>query len=219
MSLLESYNDERAPVIREMLSQTTKILNNAMSAKPNDTNAQKATWNRPKILFQLGVNYRWSPVVVDEHRPYSADDAQSALEAYGSETDRTIHAGDRAPDAPGLAAPGVETKFFEIFKPNLHTALLFYPSPADAKAVLDNLATWGEGTVKTVVVLPKGATPQSLPGADLVVEDKLGHAYAAYGDIVADGYPVILIRPDGAVGAIVSGVEGVQRYHKGIFSN
>lgn len=218
VSLLDSYNDERAPVIRQMLEQTTELLNTAMDAKGNNPEALKASWERPKVLWQLGVNYRWSSIVVDEHRPYNPDHAQNALEAYGSQTDQTIHAGDRAPDAPGLTAHGVDTTLFKIFQPNRHTALLFYSSPADAKAVVDTLNTWFEGTLKVVIVLPKGSTAENSSWADIIVEDKLEHAYSAYGSAATNGYPVVLVRPDGVIGAIVSGVEGLRKYQKGIFS-
>ncbi|KAJ3502989.1 hypothetical protein NLJ89_g8635 [Agrocybe chaxingu] len=59
-SLLDTYNDERLPVVAEMLNITTGILNATRAAPTGDA------WKRTGALMQLGVNYRWSSIVVDE---------------------------------------------------------------------------------------------------------------------------------------------------------
>ncbi|TFY73620.1 hypothetical protein EWM64_g10392, partial [Hericium alpestre] len=63
--LLDSYTEERLPVIKEMLNVTTALLNETF-----DTTTRKAgdpsPWHRPRALNQLGVHCRWSPVVVDD---------------------------------------------------------------------------------------------------------------------------------------------------------
>ena len=63
-SLLESYTTERLPVITEMLGRTTAILNKTITFKTDSE--EENPFVRPKILHQLGVNCRWSPILVDE---------------------------------------------------------------------------------------------------------------------------------------------------------
>lgn len=49
--------------------------------------------------------------------------------------------------------------------------------------------------------------------ADLKFEDRMGHAREAY----AVGHRIVVVRPDGIVGAIVHGEDGLKRYFGGIF--
>ena len=102
MSLLGTYSEERVPVIKQMLERTTELLNKTLSAKKEDDNAISAAWNRPRALLQLGVNYRWSSIVLDERHPYTLGKKSNALDSYGDEGITDFHAGDRAPDSPGL---------------------------------------------------------------------------------------------------------------------
>ncbi|CAA7261872.1 unnamed protein product [Cyclocybe aegerita] len=59
-SLLDTYNDERHPVVAEMLNITTGMLNKMVVASAD------VGWRRTGHINQLGVNYRWSSIVVDE---------------------------------------------------------------------------------------------------------------------------------------------------------
>ena len=78
-SLLSSYSEERLPVIKRMIEETKTIFRVAMLApqppKPTaKTNNVKAPWDQwSEELKQLGVNYRWSSILVDER--HGADDA------------------------------------------------------------------------------------------------------------------------------------------------
>jgi len=54
--------------------------------------------------------------------------------------------------------------------------------------------------------------------ADLVLVDQGDHAYSAY-LVEATQTKVFVIRPDGVIGAIVHGAEGVEKYFSKIFLN
>lgn len=223
-TLLESYTTERLPVIAEMLGRTTAILNatvnTAFNAAAKKTDDAKSPLVRPQILHQLGVNCRWSPIVVDEQP--SAPDAVHAG-AYLPEDPTVLYAGDRSPDAPGLVrvcAEGAETRtlsLFEIFGPTHHTVLIFASDAAAAQPILALLEILSKGVVKSVVILPRSTQiGKEVEGANFTLVDRDGHAYADYPPVAA-GFHTIVVRPDGVVGAVVQGVQGVERYLDGVF--
>ncbi len=84
--LLDSYTTERVPVVAAMLSETTKLLEQAASG---DGAVFESAWE----LRQFGVNYRVS--TTEEHTGESVD-------PYRDGDDGHVRAGDRAPDASGL---------------------------------------------------------------------------------------------------------------------
>ncbi|KIK40375.1 hypothetical protein CY34DRAFT_807313 [Suillus luteus UH-Slu-Lm8-n1] len=209
-SLLETYNAERLPVISEMLEVTTSILN--QSLKTNDITAR-----RGPILFMLGINCRFSNIVLDEFAIPG-----KPINAYGVLDETNLEAGDRAPDAPNMLQVGggeSDAKtLFSLYRPWYHTVLVFAPSPADATPVLGALEAYEKSAVRSAVVLPSSASVTSVESpADLVLVDQEGHAYSAY-LVEAGQTKVFVIRPDGVVGAIVRGAEGVKKYFSGIFS-
>ncbi|KAG2128040.1 FAD binding domain-containing protein [Suillus bovinus] len=208
-SLLETYNAERLPVISEMLEMTTTILNQTLK-----TGSVIAA--RSPILFMLGINYRFSDIVLDEFAIPG-----KPINAYGALDQGNLEAGDRAPDAPNMLQVGggesdVKT-LFSLYRPWYHTVLVFAPSHADATLTLGALEAYDTGIVRSAVVLPSsttGATVVSL--ADLTLVDQEGHAYSAY-LVEAGQTKVFVIRPDGVIGAIVHGAEGVKKYFSKIF--
>ncbi|EIW82598.1 hypothetical protein CONPUDRAFT_100901 [Coniophora puteana RWD-64-598 SS2] len=212
-TLLYTYNTERIPIIAEMLNITTAILN--LSAVNNDRGFQ-----RPDSLRMLGVNYRSSSIVYDELSP---PESRAPVPAYGDaiEGDAPLIAGDRAPDAPGMRDvhdQGTEWRMFDIFKPTRHTVLVFAPWVEEARPVLAALAEkepWKDA-VRPVVVIPASATVSAKLDGVLMLRDAEGYAYSGFR--VVDGETrVVVVRPDGYVGAVVRGVEGMERYFKDIF--
>ncbi|KAG1809470.1 FAD binding domain-containing protein [Suillus variegatus] len=208
-SLLETYNAERLPVISEMLEMTTTILNQALKT-------DSMTAARTPILFMLGINYRFSDIVLDEFAIPG-----KPINAYGELDEEHLEAGDRAPDAPNLVQVGcgdsdVKT-LFSLYRPWYHTVLVFAPSHAGAAPILGTLEAYDTSVVRSAVVLPSSAPVTSAASpADLVFVDREGYAYSAY--IVEAGQTrVFVIRPDGVIGAIVRGTEGVKKYFSGIF--
>ncbi|KAI0943907.1 hypothetical protein AcV7_001865 [Taiwanofungus camphoratus] len=231
-SLLSSYTEERLPVAVDMLKASTKLLNLLSTA---DRNHSDAAWRRGGTLKQLGVNCRWSSIVVDERTPYNADDKQ-ALDAYGVEGGDVygmgkggdLRAGDRAPDAPGLVNIKVEsgnedtgntTSLFRIFRPSHHTVLFFNVTGVQQLApLLEGLSVFPSQGMRTVIVYPKDVShPAVIENVDLVLIDRDGHAYEGYGISGKDSV-VVIIRPDAVVGGIVFRLDGLKKYFEGVFS-
>ncbi|KAG2153625.1 FAD binding domain-containing protein [Suillus bovinus] len=119
-SLLETYNAERLPVISEMLEMTTTILNQTLKTGNIST-------TRSPILFMLGINCRFSDIVLDEFvipgKP---------VNAYWRESD-------------------VKT-LFGLYRPWYHTVLVFAPSHTDATLTLGALEAYDKSIVRSVVI-------------------------------------------------------------------
>ncbi|PSR72697.1 hypothetical protein PHLCEN_2v11392 [Hermanssonia centrifuga] len=220
-SLLDTYTEERLPVIAEMLGRTSALFEEKKAARANNFKDAKA---HPKVFHQLGVNCRWSSIVVDEQPGAAAAKTVEASGAYLDleDTPTILYAGDRAPDAPGLVRVGGDanetTSLFKTFDCTRHTALLFTSSLGNLEPVLEALKICPAGFMQTVAILPQASeTPAKIGGVDLTMVDKDGHASAGYPP-AAKGYPIVLVRPDGTVGAVVRDAEGVKQYLEGVFA-
>lgn len=235
-SLLETFSEERIPVIAEMIVQTTKLLKKTLD---NDEPSTQTS----STLFQLGVNYRWSSIVLDERKKIEVDreaiedaylqqfefpgdddgpEDPDRLDSYGENQDGRLRAGDRAPDASGLAieAPPDLAKqtcqLFQIYGPAHHTVLIF-ADVVNAADIITGLLNYPKGLIRTVAIVPtRRPAPRNVDGADFVVEDRGGHAASAYCPTGVCG--VCIIRPDGVVGALVKGPTWMHRYFCGIFT-
>jgi hypothetical protein len=207
--LLDSYDSEHLPVIAEMLNITTGILNCIQGSGSLDQ-----VMHQEQKLTMLGVNYRWSPIVIDEVTKADPVNAYRALD------ESTLVTGDRALDTPGLsvvrAGAGItETRFFDLFKATYHTVLVFGPDVGSVEDVIDALSSYSQDIIRLVVVLPQDAVATE-SRADVVV-DVAGHAYRVY--LAEKGEKkVVVVRPDGVTGAIVCGTEGVKAYVEKIFA-
>ncbi|KII92612.1 hypothetical protein PLICRDRAFT_37389 [Plicaturopsis crispa FD-325 SS-3] len=215
VSLLDSYTDERTPVLAQMLDLTTELLNSTISDPAADSSAP---WSRSARLLQLGVNYRWSAIVVDEANKVENSDVLKA-QAYGGTQAGRVRGGERACEAPGLVDPktGVSTSLFEIFRATLHTALIF-ESVSGSVEIIEALKRFPQGTVQTILLLPKGGDGKAdgVTGVDRVLVDGEGHAWSSYG---GEGGGVVIVRPDGFVGAVVRDAKGVEKYLQGVFND
>ncbi|KAI6154838.1 FAD binding domain-containing protein [Pisolithus tinctorius] len=263
-SLLDTYTAERLPVITEMLGFTTELHDRTFDQLSTDHTPQSTAdenddpkpvksnfervMNRGGKLQMLGVNYRTSPIVVDEFAPTPMAGVAVAHSAYGDTQEGVLRAGDRAPDAPelvpvislGRASPNVSsgsqpngmigsTRLFDIFASTHHTVIMFIPSLAvpDLRSVLVALdKSVRKGLVRRIVVLPEpsseadgrvGRTIEGNQGIDAeVLVDQAGHAYRGY-IVEKQEVKVVVVRPDGVVGAIVHGAAGLARYFEGVF--
>ncbi|EIW77525.1 hypothetical protein CONPUDRAFT_167712 [Coniophora puteana RWD-64-598 SS2] len=212
-SLLTTYTTERRPIIAEMLNITTAILNQAALGSDR-------SWERPDKLRMLGVNYRASPLVLDELSP-AAD--RAPVPAYG-EADEALAgalvAGDRAPDAPGMVdREGRAYRMFDILEPVRHTVLVFAPSVGQARDVVEAIEGMEsrKDVVRAVVVLPASAEVEATSEVQsMVLRDVDQFAYAGFRAKEGEKR-VVVVRPDGYVGAVVRGVDGMERYFKGVF--
>ncbi|KAG1745463.1 FAD binding domain-containing protein [Suillus paluster] len=210
-SLLKTYSAERLPVISEMIEMTTSILNQTLITG-------ELRLHNPTV-FMLGVNCRFSSIVLDE---FATPIEGKPVNAYGVFDEGHLEAGDRAPDAPNVLQVGrgesdVKT-LFGLYKPWCHTVLVFAPSLSDATSILGALEAFDRRVVRKAVVLPSSTpvAPVVSPCADVVLIDEGGYAYTAY-FVEANQTKVFVIRPDGVIGAIVHGEEGVQKYFSNIF--
>ncbi|KAJ3722577.1 FAD binding domain-containing protein [Lentinula raphanica] len=211
-SLLDSYTEERLPVIATMLQKTTLLLNRGVGNHTGDG----SKWERGREIKQLGVNYRGSSILVDETTTLDKDSIRT--DSYSLAGDGVIHAGDRAPEAPGLVGSQGVTSLFDIFGPNHHTVLIFGPPEFDGGEIAALIGVYPKDIFKTVLILDAGST-DPMPhtsGVDLVLRDRDGHAHRAYPALPGSG-TILVVRPDGVIGAIVTGVEGLCRYFKGVF--
>ncbi|KAH7924275.1 FAD/NAD(P)-binding domain-containing protein [Leucogyrophana mollusca] len=207
-SLLETYNEERIPVIAEMLKLTTHLLDKSVEA---DRATTGKAFERGQEYFMLGVNYRGSRIVVDE---FGAQTAGANPYVYLSAG--TLQAGDRAPDSPGLEpmfGPREEhTSLFDVFRPWYHTVVIFTNGPSQARSTISALKKYPSTTIRSVLVYPKGSSGvKAVEGADFQLIDGGGHAYEWYG-VVAGTTKVVVVRPDAVVGALVGGIDGLQQY-------
>src|SRR5882757_9697193 len=123
-SILNTYTEERLPVVAEMLNISTNLLKLSVD-QPTDEAAYKRTGN----INQLGVNYRWSSIVVDQSTDSGlGPSSRKIYSAYDVGVGGIRQAGDRAPDASGLVKvkpdnqkPSNSTRLLKLFSPASRT--------------------------------------------------------------------------------------------------
>ena len=226
------------PVVKEMLDLSTDLHTNSMSGKEvASKDASKPVnpgFKRSTAFRQLGVNYQWSEIVLDDR--LEAKSAGSKIyRPYGGNDEEAIKAGDRAPDAPDLVPPkgGEPTTLFDLLTPTMHTVLVFEyptnpPSLTSTKNIFHALHKYNrddQRLIQSYLVLSKDSLITRLGDLAGVVDqifiDSEGHAQRAY-DVDAtqsrEALPmVVIIRPDTYVGAFVHDAEGVEKYFSKIF--
>ncbi len=215
-TLLDTYEAERMPVVAEMLNLTQQLHHLAFSRMPSSTLEGRQTaersndpmW-RPKHILQLGVNYRWSPIVLEgreieatgpEKSPYGIDGAK-------------LRAGDRAPDATSLldVHTGSETTLHSLVSgANIHTILIF---AGLASIDFDGVQSRYSNVARVLALFPSSVGHQ---GAVLDrnvrgVLDSASTAYTAY-EVDERECTYVVIRPDGFIGAFCKRPEQIQSY-------
>ena len=212
-------------MIAEMLDQTTKLLDKTFAGEYEPDHKSGGS------LFQLGVNYRWSPIVLDERNPIEAamdaeedslmedydfdDEEDQKIDSYGTLFDGRLRAGDRAPDSCGLIqtghpnCPSTSHSLFQIFGSTHHTVLLFADA-VDCERTLQQIRRYPPGLMKSAVIVKhRHPVPSGAALADYVFEDRDGHAHDAYTSRVCG---LVVVRPDGIVGAILRGPSSLHQY-------
>lgn len=212
--------------------------NNSKSVESNLERGMRSGKN----TYILGVNNPTSPIVIDEFAPTSA--VSVVHSAYGDIPEGVLRAGDRAPDAPGLVpivspnrascsiSSGSQSigmvGSVRIFASADHTVIVFAPTLAvpDVRLVLVVLdQSTRKQLVRRVIMLPgllseaDGRVEMSSEedqAIDMdVLVDQAGHAYRGY-VIEKQEIKVVVVRPDGVVGANVRGATGLERYFEGV---
>ncbi|KAL0567907.1 hypothetical protein V5O48_014084 [Marasmius crinis-equi] len=226
-TLLDTYTEERIPVIASMLGKSTelfkKTLHPAVDSDGSTTNAEAQAWHRGFDLRMFGINYRHSSLVVDEKHKREEQNECDSSDPYRLRTEGPVRGGDRAPDAPGLVEDGetLKTRLYEVFEPHMHTVLVFDGHEVDPTPILDLVASYPLGVAQTVVIYPKGTTAVANDNGSRALEDREGFAYKHYGvegeTQRAKPKRVVVVRPDAYVGALIESVDGLKRYFDGIF--
>ncbi|KAF9467086.1 FAD binding domain-containing protein [Collybia nuda] len=212
IELLDAYNEERLPVVTEMLRKVVGLYN----AFSEDAHKALTSAAHPKELFQLDINYRWSPILIEERNPQSASMEELKAHAYvgwGS----SLCAGDRAPDAPELVIKGVResTTLFEIFNLIMHTILVFgdFLPFQNLGAIINSQSHPGAMQIFSVSRDSNATAPPDVA----TIYDKGGHIHSAY-KVDSDSAVLIIVRPDGFIGCIATSEVGVEKYLSLIFS-
>lgn len=208
--LLDSYSMERMPVIAKLLELTKEYLQKTVDLDPHlDAPEEDSPFHRGIRLYQLDVNCRGSPVVVDR------------LDKETYKIGKRLRAGDRAPDAPGIIPlnsglrPGT-THLFDIFSPTEHTALIFVNGDENVKPYLELLEHYPQDTVLPVIVLQQGDERNvDVFGKTNVVRDSAGYVWKNYS--TEDDTKIAIVRPDGCVGALGPGPGVIEEYRALVF--
>ncbi|KAJ7479273.1 FAD binding domain-containing protein, partial [Mycena latifolia] len=216
-SLLDTYSEERIRVIAQMLKLTTDLYNKTFDpAVMGAEAADDSGWKRGGDLSMLGVNYCGSSIVLENA---AGAEAAASASAYGKAADSRVQVAYRAPDAPGLVRAGssnTATTLFAVFRASVHTVLLFGGDAAARASISGVLRRLPQDAVRSVLVVPQGQTAGDATLFAEALEDRAGHAYAGYG-LIPSQLAVVVVRPDGVVGAVVLDAEGVERYFQKIF--
>ena len=152
---------------------------------------------------------------------------------YNKESETATQPGDRAPEAPGLVdvrSTSVTLSLFGIFAPSVHTVLVFAGGNGSGSGNSDTLRALSgvivqqpESAVRGVLIVSPESEMESR-GAGLfeqVLVDRDGHAHAGYNVPVGSGekVTVVVVRPDGFIGARVHNATGIERYFGCIFAS
>ncbi|HEY3684465.1 MAG TPA: FAD-dependent monooxygenase [Streptosporangiaceae bacterium] len=197
--LLGTYESERLPVAAHVLGISTDLHGQASTTGIGPA-------KRGPETQQLDIGYAGGPLApIHPHPPTqpatdptAATDPATTTGAATATPEPAADAprpGDRAPDAPGLRrADGSAARLFDLFRGPHHTLLAFGPTAAQAAA--DLARPYGDAVHPHLILTPgTPAPPPQIPTAT----DTDGHAAKTYN---IDTDTLILIRPDGYIGAI-----------------
>jgi len=205
-AVLDSYSAERHAVGRRVLKSTdamTRVMvlrnpvaigiRNRLAAFLSSTEMFRSLM--PRTMAELTVNYRGSAIVAEHH-----EGIFSSLAAFSGGP----RAGDRAPDADGLAIGGRQAlRFFDLLRGGDHKLLLFAGANADQSEFANLVPIANQITAKfsrnvmTYLVLPANS-PATVPGWDgQVILDRGGALHRSYHAVTSCAY---VIRPDGYIG-------------------
>ncbi|MER6394768.1 FAD-dependent monooxygenase [Kitasatospora sp. NPDC001603] len=166
-SLLDSYEAERLPIAAAVLGKSSELYKSLSNHKVGGL-------KRGDEERQLRLTYRGGP-----------------LAPAGTPATKTLHAGDRAPDAP-CTAPGT-SRLFEALQGPHFTVLAF--GPAAAKALPD--LAWPTAGAE----LHRHAVRSGRGIDEGYLSDTGGELAGIYG---VEGDALVLIRPDGYIASVIT---------------
>lgn len=168
-SLLATYEEERRPIAEGVLRMTKQLL---------DAAKNRGESRRGREVSQLDLGYR-----------------DSSLSLAGTERDKGVSPGDRAPDAPVTGAGGLPTRLFRLFQ-GTHWTLVGY-EPGGSR-----------------IPEPRKGLHIHVVGGDIL--DTGGHFQNAYG---LSPQEWVLVRPDGYVAAVSHDPGVIEAYLDGVGVN
>ena len=213
-ALLDTYQEERLPIIAEMLNKTTELYNQMKTS-----GGQMMAERRGTDMSQLGVTYRGSSIIGEDE----ICDTMPKVSGYNKDSETAACPGDRAPEVPSLINATDEHKretLFSIFSPSHHSVLVFAKKYEEklALALSSVINRLPESSVQSILILPSESNVDEFGAVyDKVFLDSGGHACSVYG-LPSDRSYFVIVRPDGVVGARVHEVDGVERYFQQIYS-
>ncbi|NOU85301.1 FAD-binding monooxygenase [Paenibacillus sp. LMG 31460] len=167
-SLLDSYEAERQPIAARVLGKSSELY--ASLDQRRLSGLKRGDEER-----QLGISYHGGP-----------------LASTNAPATKTLHVGDRAPDAP-CTGPGGARRLFDIYQGPHFTLLAF---GANAAKSLPEL-TWSTGSAEL-----RRYAIGTARGVDYnCLNDTSGKLTSIYG---ITGDTLVLIRPDGYIGSIIT---------------
>jgi 2-polyprenyl-6-methoxyphenol hydroxylase-like FAD-dependent oxidoreductase len=188
-SFLNSYNEEREPVAKMVLSLTDGLTRMATSHSalgqqlrnallPILTGIHSVEDRIAETMAEIGIHYRRSS-------------------AISGKTGHTVKAGDRAPDGELEQGAGKDPlRLLDLFRKPVHHLLLFAGMDADSALEWNSLLLEVKGDFKDLIdasVVIRGQQ-SALPYA---LFDSDGAVHALY---EAESPALVLIRPDGYIG-------------------
>ncbi|HYY28382.1 MAG TPA: FAD-dependent monooxygenase [Chthoniobacterales bacterium] len=186
-SLLDSYNEEREPVAKMVLTLTDRLTRIIASSKslerqllsgllPMLTGIHSVEDRIADTMAEIGIHYRRSSIVTDKSA-------------------RALRAGDRAPDCEFLTQSGQRpVRLYELLRDPVHLLLLF-AEPDSARSFSELRMQIGrdyQRVLKAFVV-----SPTSVADFPEALFDSGGFARTLYD---AEPGAIVLIRPDGYIG-------------------
>ncbi|KAJ7152313.1 FAD binding domain-containing protein [Mycena crocata] len=174
-SLLQTYTEERALITALLKESLTGNLSNP-SPTPGGSSACKHNGGG---ILQLGVNCRWSSVVVEEQVTNEDDFFDETEELYGGDENEDVAELDVFRPAPANRrdANTRTTSLFKTFLASHHTVLIFSNEANRYTPVIRLLSTYPKDVVQAAIVIRAGNTvPTGAHAlADYVLEDHGGH--------------------------------------------
>jgi 2-polyprenyl-6-methoxyphenol hydroxylase-like FAD-dependent oxidoreductase len=180
--LLDTYEAERRPVGADVISRT-RTQSEQYGRKQS---AEEERLTETQVL----LNYRTSRL---------------SRESVSESPERVqVHAGDRAPDCPGLLRANVRYPYrlFDITRGVSHVILLYVAKFADPGQIeligklTQKLKAAPALPCRLVLITSPDTEPRDIIGAT-ILKDSAGEFFSAYAPEVNTGY---VIRPDGYVG-------------------
>ncbi|KAJ6471348.1 FAD binding domain-containing protein [Mycena sanguinolenta] len=210
--LFKSYEAERMPVVAEMLNLSNELHAKAFPHIPDSAFGAQPAANistdpmlRSSKVLQLGINYRWSPIVVDER---DTGDTSIQGNPYGAAGDK-IRAGDRAPFFGDIHGEDHMDLFALLRNAPSHVVLFFPASTLDSLGDLQDLV---DAELVHIVVVSHSSVSASanIKGIKYLV-DAQGIAAGAY-DVMGGKDVYVVIRPDGIIGTYAFSPKSVHQY-------